>query len=95
VPPQLLGRILDALQQQYGIDASAELSMEADPGTFGAAQLRQYKALGINRLSMGVQSFQQVRCLCVRVCLLVVVGGGDVCVCVCVSVCVSAFVCCC
>ena len=35
--------------------------MEADPGTFDAGKLRAYMALGVNRFSIGVQAFQQVR----------------------------------
>lgn len=32
IPPPLLGEILAALEQRYGIAAGAEISMEADPG---------------------------------------------------------------
>ena len=32
IPPPLLGEILTALEQRYGIAAGAEISMEADPG---------------------------------------------------------------
>jgi hypothetical protein len=60
VPPTQLGCILDTLQQQYGIDPGAEITLEADPGTFDFERLQKYKALGITRISMGVQSFQQV-----------------------------------
>lgn len=34
--------------------------MEADPGTFDKQRLQQYRSLGVNRLSMGVQYFNQV-----------------------------------
>jgi coproporphyrinogen III oxidase-like Fe-S oxidoreductase len=34
--------------------------MEADPGTFDAARLAAYRELGVSRVSLGVQSFQQV-----------------------------------
>lgn len=37
-----------------------QVSIEADPGTFDAARLREYMDLGINRVSMGVQSFDEV-----------------------------------
>jgi oxygen-independent coproporphyrinogen-3 oxidase len=50
--------ILQALQQQFGIAAGAEISMEIDPGTFDLAQLQGYKAAGVNRVSLGVQAFQ-------------------------------------
>eukprot|EP00775_Hariotina_reticulata_P012675 gene12675-12802_t len=60
VPPKLLEQLLTTLQEQFGIAVStAEISMEADPGTFDLARLMQYKALGVNRLSLGVQSFQE------------------------------------
>jgi oxygen-independent coproporphyrinogen-3 oxidase len=36
---------------------NAEISMEMDPGTFGIEQLQALKELGINRISLGVQSF--------------------------------------
>lgn len=53
--------MLHALDAQFGISSAAEVSMEADPGTFDAAKLMEYRRLGVNRLSVGVQSFQQVR----------------------------------
>ena len=63
VPPQLVGTILAALEEKVGIASDAEITLEADPGTFDAARLAQYTDLGITRLSMGVQSFQQVHAL--------------------------------
>jgi len=59
VPPQQLGRILEALGRRFGIASDAEISMEVDPGTFTAASLRQYRELGVTRFSVGVQAFQQ------------------------------------
>lgn len=38
-----------------------KVTLEADPGTFDEARLRMYADMGITRLSMGVQSFHQVR----------------------------------
>jgi oxygen-independent coproporphyrinogen-3 oxidase len=60
VPPEQLSRILGVLQAQYGIAPAAELSLEADPGTFDAARLQEYRTMGITRVSVGVQCFQQV-----------------------------------
>eukprot|EP00879_Flechtneria_rotunda_P018650 GHRR01019573.1.p1 GENE.GHRR01019573.1~~GHRR01019573.1.p1 ORF type:complete len:207 (+),score=38.70 GHRR01019573.1:335-955(+) len=60
VPPHLLELLLTTLQQQYGIAADAEISMEADPGTFCIQRLQQYKMLGVTRVSVGVQCFQEV-----------------------------------
>ena len=60
VPPPLVEQLLKALDARFGIAAGAEISLEADPGTFDAARLVQYTGMGITRLSMGVQSFNQV-----------------------------------
>ncbi len=51
-------QILTALDQQFGIAADAEISMEIDPGTFDLAQVQGYRAAGVNRVSVGVQAFQ-------------------------------------
>ena len=53
-----LSRILEALDRQIGIATEAEISMEIDPGTFSLEQLQGYKAAGVNRVSLGVQAFQ-------------------------------------
>ena len=53
-----LGRILDALDQRVGFVDDIEITLEANPGTFEQAKFRDYRQLGINRLSIGVQSFQ-------------------------------------
>lgn len=50
-------QILAALNQQFGIDAAAEISLEMDPGTFSRETLSELRQLGINRVSLGVQSF--------------------------------------
>ena len=57
LPPRYLDKILATLDQQFGICADAEISMEMDPGTFSLQQLSDYKTLGVNRFSLGVQSF--------------------------------------
>ncbi|HEY9885461.1 MAG TPA: radical SAM protein, partial [Thermosynechococcaceae cyanobacterium] len=53
-----LNQILDTLNQQFGIAAGAEISMEIDPGTFDLAQVQGFRAAGVNRVSIGVQAFQ-------------------------------------
>ncbi|NJM87882.1 MAG: coproporphyrinogen III oxidase [Hydrococcus sp. RU_2_2] len=53
-----LDRILEALSQRFGIASDAEISMEIDPGTFTREQLKGYLQAGINRVSVGVQAFQ-------------------------------------
>ena len=54
-----LQQILVTLEKQFGIAAGAEISMEVDPGTFDLAHLSGYCSVGVNRVSLGVQAFQQ------------------------------------
>jgi putative oxygen-independent coproporphyrinogen III oxidase len=53
-----LGQILDWLATKFGIATGAEISMEIDPGTFDLIQLQGYRQAGVNRVSIGVQAFQ-------------------------------------
>ncbi|MEO0541225.1 MAG: radical SAM family heme chaperone HemW [Cyanobacteria bacterium P01_A01_bin.105] len=53
-----LEQILQTLQDHFGIRADAEISMEMDPGTFDLAHVQGYVQAGVNRISLGVQSFQ-------------------------------------
>lgn len=53
-----LGCILETLDRHFGIATGAEISMEMDPGTFNLKQLKGYQAAGVNRISLGVQAFQ-------------------------------------
>lgn len=55
--PQLEA-ILHALDQRFGIASTAEISMEMDPATFEPDHLQGYRAAGVNRVSLGVQAFQ-------------------------------------
>lgn len=49
--------ILSAVDDGFNISAPAEITLEANPGTIRPAYLKQLKTAGINRLSIGVQSF--------------------------------------
>ncbi len=53
-----LEHILEQLDQHFGIAADAEISIEMDPGTFSREQLKGYRDAGVNRVSLGVQAFQ-------------------------------------
>ncbi len=54
--PQL-ATILNAVNQQFGLKSDVEISMEMDPGTFDNGHVEGYMALGVNRISLGVQAF--------------------------------------
>ncbi len=53
-----LTKILETLSQCFTINKNAEISLEIDPATFDLDKLKTYQKLGINRVSLGVQSFQ-------------------------------------
>lgn len=50
-------QILETLRDRFQIAARAEISMEMDPGTFTQDALQGWQRLGLNRVSLGVQSF--------------------------------------
>lgn len=52
-----IGRLLEAIGKQLHIPAEIEITLEANPGAVDACHFRGYRAAGVNRLSLGVQSF--------------------------------------
>ena len=52
-----LALILNAIYSKFGIIENAEITLEANPDDISVAKLQEWKKLGINRLSVGVQSF--------------------------------------
>jgi oxygen-independent coproporphyrinogen III oxidase len=56
--PQSFARFLTLVGELAPIAEDAEITLEADPATVTQEKLRGYRVLGINRLSVGVQSFQ-------------------------------------
>ena len=57
--PSQLGKIIQAIADRFGIANQAEISMEIDPGTFDRDRLLGYLDVGLNRFSLGVQSFDE------------------------------------
>lgn len=53
-----LGRLLAGVEQRIVFAPDIEITLEANPGTFEQDKFVAYRKLGINRLSIGVQSFQ-------------------------------------
>jgi oxygen-independent coproporphyrinogen-3 oxidase len=49
--------ILSAVRARIPLASDAEITLEANPGTFEAVKFRAFRASGINRLSIGIQSF--------------------------------------
>lgn len=50
-------RLFSGLQQRLPMRPSLEITMEANPGTFEQERFKAYREVGINRLSIGIQSF--------------------------------------
>lgn len=48
--------ILEALKERFPLAEDAEITIEANPGTLDGGKLAEYRAAGINRLSLGLQS---------------------------------------
>ncbi len=51
-----ISRILDSVQKVFEVAPDSEITLEANPATLDPGKLAAFRALGINRLSMGVQS---------------------------------------
>lgn len=51
--------LFDGLQQRLTFSSDIEITLEANPGTFEAEKFAAYRKLGINRLSIGIQSFNE------------------------------------
>ncbi len=56
--PQSVGRILDAIGRHWEIDPRVEITLEANPTSVEAERFRGYRAAGVNRVSLGVQSLR-------------------------------------
>jgi oxygen-independent coproporphyrinogen-3 oxidase len=55
--PEALDRLLTAVRTLLPLRPWAEVTLEANPGTFEVARFRAYAEAGVNRLSLGIQSF--------------------------------------
>ncbi|AMB84081.1 YggW family oxidoreductase [Pseudomonas agarici] len=58
---QALGRLLKGVEARIPFASDIEITLEANPGTFEQEKFVAYRQLGINRLSIGIQSFQAAK----------------------------------
>ncbi len=56
-----IDRMLTSLRARLPVQPDAEVTMEANPGTFERERFRDFRRAGVNRLSLGVQSFDDAR----------------------------------
>jgi putative oxygen-independent coproporphyrinogen III oxidase len=59
--PTAIARVLDAARKHLTVAADAEVTMEANPGTIERGRFAEYRAAGVNRVSLGAQSFDARR----------------------------------
>ena len=55
--PQAIDRLLGDIRARLRLDAACEITLEANPGTFEKDRFKAFRSAGVNRLSIGVQSF--------------------------------------
>jgi len=56
-----MDRLISAVANRFSFSQDIEITMEANPGAVGHGQFASYRKAGINRLSLGVQSFSDVK----------------------------------
>jgi oxygen-independent coproporphyrinogen-3 oxidase len=57
--PESIDRLLGDVRALLRLSADAEVTLEANPGTFERAKFRAFREAGVNRLSIGIQSFHE------------------------------------
>lgn len=56
-PPEFFHKVLKALNDNFNLDPSCEITMEANPTSVESSKFVDFKHAGINRVSVGIQSF--------------------------------------
>jgi putative oxygen-independent coproporphyrinogen III oxidase len=59
--PNAIARVLDATRKHLRVASDVEVTMEANPGTIERGRFAGYRAAGVNRVSLGAQSFNAQR----------------------------------
>lgn len=57
MPVPVFARIMQEIQNNFDVGSSAEITLESNPGTLSSDKLDDFCSMGVNRLSIGVQSF--------------------------------------
>jgi putative oxygen-independent coproporphyrinogen III oxidase len=55
--PEAIGRVLESARRHLSITPDAEITLEANPGTIERGRFKGYREAGVNRVSLGAQSF--------------------------------------
>ena len=57
--PEAIDRLLSGIRARLPLDQNIEITLEANPGTVELERFKGFRAAGINRLSIGIQSFDE------------------------------------
>jgi putative oxygen-independent coproporphyrinogen III oxidase len=57
--PESIDALLSGVRARLALEPEAEITLEANPGTVEAARFRGFRAAGVNRISLGIQSFDE------------------------------------
>lgn len=57
--PKQIQLIIQSLKNNFEVDDDSEITLETNPGTVDVRKLKELKQIGINRLSIGIQSFHE------------------------------------
>jgi len=55
--PAYIREIIDTLKEKFNLAENSEITLETNPGTVSLKKLRKFREVGINRISIGIQSF--------------------------------------
>jgi oxygen-independent coproporphyrinogen-3 oxidase len=57
--PEYIAEIIQHLKKNFHLDDDAEITLETNPGTVSKEKLKKFREIGINRISIGIQSFDE------------------------------------
>ena len=56
--PDYIREIIDTIKEKFNVAENSEITLETNPGTVSLEKLKKFQEAGINRLSIGIQSFE-------------------------------------
>ncbi len=55
--PAYISEIIECVKSHFNVNPDAEITLETNPGTVNKSKMNEFKGIGINRVSVGIQSF--------------------------------------
>ncbi|MCX6174521.1 MAG: radical SAM family heme chaperone HemW [Ignavibacteriales bacterium] len=57
--PHYISEIIQHIKEKFSVNEAAEITLETNPGTVNIEKLAEFRKIGINRISIGIQSFNE------------------------------------